>query len=45
MEKKEKMSRRRLLDRAKYAVPVVATLAMTRKSRSQIIISGQPGTP
>lgn len=36
---KEKMSRRRLLNQAKYAVPVIVTLAMTRKSRSEIIIS------
>lgn len=41
---KEKMSRRRLLNQAKYAVPVIVTLAMTRKSRAQIIVSQPVGT-
>lgn len=45
MEKKEKISRRHLLNQAKYAVPVVVTLAMARKSRSEIIISNPTGGP
>jgi hypothetical protein len=39
----KRMSRRRLLNQAKYAVPAVVTLAMARKSRALIIVSDPTG--